>query len=113
MYTLITSTCLQWLYYNQKNLQIAQYMGMLNTLHINNQAIGSNISQNIILLAFYIGSPRQMHNAYLDAMALVWYYSPPDYFITFMCNPHWQEIQVELEVGQSIRDHSDLVDYVF
>lgn len=54
-----------------------------------------------------------MRNAYLDAMALARYYGSPDYFITFTCNPRWQEIQAELEAGQAARDRPDLVDRVF
>lgn len=72
------------------------------------------ISARILsFLASYIGSPRQMRNAYLDAMALARYYGSPDYFITFTCNPRWQEIQAELEAGQAARDRPDLVDRVF
>ena len=46
-------------------------------------------------------------------MALARYYGSPDFFITFTCNPRWQEIQAELEAGQAARDRPDLVNHVF
>ena len=93
VYALIASARLQQLRYNQKNLRIVQYAGMLNALYINNQAIKSNIGQNIILPVSYIGSPRQIYNAYLNAIVLMRYYGPPNYFITFTYNLRQQEIQ--------------------
>jgi hypothetical protein len=37
----------------------------------------------------------------------------PDVFLTFTCNPNWEEIVVELEPNQTACDHPDLVTHVF
>ena len=37
----------------------------------------------------------------------------PDFFLTFTCNPYWEEIQRELLVGQNADDRPDLVSRVF
>jgi len=36
-----------------------------------------------------------------------------DVFLTFTCNPNWEEIVVELEPNQTACDHPDLVTHVF
>jgi len=46
-------------------------------------------------------------------MAIVRSKGIPDVFVTFTCNPNWQEIIVELEPNQIIFDRLDLVAHVF
>lgn len=46
-------------------------------------------------------------------MAIVRALSPPDYFITFTCNPAWPEITCELFPHQTAADRPDLTDRVF
>ncbi|GFQ82483.1 helitron_like_N domain-containing protein [Trichonephila clavata] len=48
-----------------------------------------------------------------DAMAYVRYYGRPDLFITFTCNPAWDEIQQLLLPGQSQVDRHDNTARVF
>ncbi|GFY07988.1 helitron_like_N domain-containing protein [Trichonephila clavipes] len=43
-----------------------------------------------------------------DAMAYVRHYGRPDLFITFTCNPAWDEIQQLLLPGQSQGDRHDI-----
>ncbi len=40
-----------------------------------------------ILLATFGGSPRALHQTYLDSMAIVARFGKPDYFITMIANP--------------------------
>ena len=47
----------------------------------------------IILPSSFSGSPRQMHEKFLNVMAMVGATSQPDFFITFTCNPNWHEIR--------------------
>ena len=58
------------------------------------------MGRHVILPATFEGSPRSMHQHYLDAMAIVLNVSKPDLFITFTCNSQWPEIQNELYPGQ-------------
>ena len=84
----------------------------MDALHENHQVTVADFGQNIILPASYTGSPRQMRNAFLDAIALIRFFGPPDFFITFTCNPLWIEILQELEPGQTPNDRPDIVDFV-
>jgi hypothetical protein len=52
---------------------------------------------------------------YQDAIAICRFYGPPDLFITFTCNPKWQEIADALAFipGQQPSARSDIVSRVF
>jgi hypothetical protein len=54
------------------------------------------VGQQIVFPASFPGSPRFMMQAYQDAMAIVQSKGIPDVFLTFTCNPNWEEIVVEL-----------------
>ena len=73
----------------------------------------SRIGRQIILPATHIGSPRDLHARFQDAMATVRKYGKPHLFITMTCNPMWKEIQDELLQGQKAEDRPDLVSRVF
>merc|ERR1712239_99436 len=46
-------------------------------------------------------------------MAICRKYLKPDFFITFTCNPHWEEITDELKPGETAQDRPELVSRVF
>ena len=54
-----------------------------------------------------------MAQLYQDAMALVRRFGKLDLFITFTCNPAWDEITRELLQGQTANDRPDLSARVF
>ncbi len=54
-----------------------------------------------------------MMQAYQDAMAIVRSKGIPDVFLTFTCNPNWQEIIAELKPNQTAFECLDLVTRVF
>ena len=54
-----------------------------------------------------------MHEYAQDAMTYVCNRGTPDLFITFTCNPGWEEITVELMPGQTATERVDLVARVF
>jgi len=66
-----------------------------------------------MLPASFKGGRRYMQARYQDAMALVRKYGKPTYFITFTCNPAWEEIKRELFEGQAAVDRPDLTARVF
>jgi hypothetical protein len=74
---------------------------------------GNKIGRQVILPASHIGSPRDMHSRFQDAMACVRKYGKPHLFITMTCNPTWKEIEDELLPGQKVEDRPDLVARVF
>ena len=59
------------------------------------------------------GGPRQMKMAMQDCLALVRKYGRPDFFITFTCNPHWQEMKDAREPGLGNETVPDIVARVF
>ena len=65
-----------------------------------------------ILSSSFIGSPRWFNAQFQDGMAICREYHKPDLFITMTCNPHWDEIQSQLN-GAKVQDRPDLVARVF
>ena len=74
---------------------------------------GARCGRPVILPGSYPGSPRNMYNLYLDALAIIRVHGRPDYFITFTANPLWAEITQHLLHGQRAADRPDLVARVF
>jgi hypothetical protein len=56
-----------------------------------------------------------MAQNYQDAMAICRSYGAPDLFVTFTCNPKWDEVADALrsETGQKPADRPDIVSRVF
>ncbi|CAF1646682.1 unnamed protein product, partial [Rotaria magnacalcarata] len=98
---------------NQKTLRVESYKGLLdhvNSISRDNKARVGNI---FILPSTFVGGPRFMSKLYQDNMAMVRKFGRPDLFITFTCNPKWEEIKSELKAFQSSSDRPDLVTRVF
>jgi hypothetical protein len=73
----------------------------------------SNIGRRIILPSSFKGEPRNMHQSYQNAMALIRKYEKPDLFITFTCIVNWIEIQENLIAGEQVFNRPDLCARVF
>jgi len=71
------------------------------------------VGQQIVFPTSFPGFPRFMMQAYQDAMAIVRSKGILDVILTFICNPNWEEIVVELEPNQTAFDHPNLVTHVF
>ena len=71
------------------------------------------IGKKIILSSSFPGSPRWYNAKFQDGMAICRKYRKPDLFITFTCNPYWEEIIKELRDGEIVQDRPDLVSRVF
>ena len=71
------------------------------------------IGKRVLLPATFGGSPRDLHQCYLDAMAIVAKFGRPDFFITMTANPNWAEVQKNLRRGETAADRPDLVSRVF
>lgn len=99
---------------NNKNLRSEIYKGIQDALH-KGDVDGNNVGKKVILPASFTGSKRYMVQNYQDAMAICRFYGPPDLFITFTCNPKWQEIADALAfiLGQKPEDRPDIVSRVF
>jgi len=99
---------------NNKNLRSEVYKGLEDALR-RGDVDGSGLGKKVILPASFTGSKRYMVQNYQDAMAIYRSYGPPDMFITFTCNPKWQEIADALTfvLGQRPDARPDIVSRVF
>ena len=111
MYAKIESERLLFVRLNQKKLRVDDYIHLRDA--IANDGNVTNLGQLVILPSTLTGSPRHMHEYTQDAMTYVRNYGRPDLFITFTCNPKWQEIQTELLAVQTNSDRHDLLATVF
>ena len=98
---------------NQQQLRADSYTGLID--YVENLANERNVrAGNIVILpSTFEGSPRNLHQRYLDAMALAAKQGKSDIFLTFTCNPKWPEIVDNLLPGQTAADRPDLVARVF
>ena len=98
---------------NQNHLRVDKYQGLMD--HLKNESVISNLPPGkvVILPSTFQGSPRSMQQNYQDAMAIVAQFGKPDLFLTFTCNPKWDEIQSNLLPGQNSSDRPDIVARVF
>ncbi|KAM5582463.1 hypothetical protein ABKV19_002737, partial [Rosa sericea] len=111
-YVKIETQKLRWIRSNQDTLRRELYNGLQDSLNAGENNAG-NIGRRTILPSSFIGSPRDMHQRYQDAMALVQKYGKPDIFLTMTCNPNWEEIKAELLPGQVAQDRPDLCTRIF
>lgn len=73
----------------------------------------NKIGKMIILPSTFVGSPRALHQNFIDAMSLVQTYGKPDLFITMTCNPKWKEITENIGKNEEIINRPDIVVRVF
>ena len=111
IYIKIDSERLLYIRVNQKHLRAEKYVH-LRDAEINDGEV-REMGQLVIIPSSFTGLPPYMHERTQDAMTYVRHYSRPDLFITFTCNPNWQEIKQELLSGQQPRDRHDLIARVF
>ncbi|XP_057734594.1 uncharacterized protein LOC130950047 [Arachis stenosperma] len=91
-YSMIEASRLKYVYSKQKEFRAEIYKGLKDAI-LNGKTEASNIGKRIILPATFTGGPRYMIQNYQDAMAICRSIGYPDLFITFTCNPQWEEIK--------------------
>ena len=69
--------------------------------------------RGIRLASSFVGGPRDTHNRFLDAMAIVAASGKPSLLITMTCNPSWTEIRTSLPYGIKAEDRPDITSRVF
>lgn len=109
----IEANRIHYLQTHQKDLHVAQYNGLMD--YISTRAAADNITVGtpVILPSSFIGSPRAMKQGYQDAMAICGRFGKPTYFLTFTCNPKWQEITDNIERYQVPSNRPDVVARVY
>ena len=126
-YAKIESQRLDWVRANQQKLRMETLSGLLDFLAPSapldappmSASPGTEptstplLGKSIILPATFGGSPRALHQTYLDSMCIVSHFGKPDYLITMTANPSWTEITANLRPGETAADRPDLVARVF
>ena len=110
MFAKIESYRLQWVKINQKQIKAEKYTAVVDALNSDDETLPGRLT---ILPPSVYGSPRWYAKQFQDAMAIVRVKGPPDYFITFTCNPKWPEITQSIFEGQKVQDRQDIVQRVF
>lgn len=67
----------------------------------------------IKLSSSFTGEQMYMHERTQGVMTYVRYCGRPDFFITFSCIPHWENIKEHLVLGQKSHDRHDIISRVF
>ena len=104
---------LQWVRTNQAKLRADCYNGLQDVIGTGVEEDAHRLGRQIILPSSIPGTPRYMKQLYQDAMAICRHYGRPDYFVTFTCNPKWDEITSEIPAGSNASDHPEIVSRVF
>ena len=90
-YSCVESDRLEYHFWNQDNLRSETYQGISDAIG-EGSSTGKNVGVQFILHGSFTGECRYMVLNYHDGMAICHEYGAPDLFITFTCNPKWQEI---------------------
>ena len=114
IYAKIEFSRLQYLRSNQSQLYADLYQSLADAvLASDGQVGGSQLGKKVILPSSFTGGPRYQHQLYQDAMGIVHCFGKPDFFVTFTCNPRWQEITDALLPRQTAENQQDIVARVF
>lgn len=106
-YSSIEESRLKWICHNQPSLRSEVYQGLADMVTLSNGSTslnGGTAGRRIVLPSSFTGGPRFMHQLYHDSMAIVRKKGKPDLFITFTCNPNWDDIRKALLSGQIAQD---------
>ena len=110
-YTRVVANRLQYLRQHQALFRAEVMQGLADHLHGEDAA--RPVGRQVVLPASFTGSPRAMQQAYQDAMAVIARFCSPDLFVTFTCNPRWEELAGNVGRQQRVEHRPDLVARVF
>ncbi|XP_021301588.1 uncharacterized protein LOC8068817 isoform X2 [Sorghum bicolor] len=104
---------LQYILDHQDDIRVDSIQGITDAVNRGCME-GSEMGKMTVLPASFTGGRRYMIQNYHDAIAICREYGPPDFFVTFTCNPKWPEIaEGVLEAGQRGTDRADVVVRIF
>lgn len=91
---------LQWVYRHQSIIRSDLYNNVVDSLR-RGDVEAKDVGRRIILPSSFTGGYRYMQQNFQDSLALCKEYGHPDLFITFTCNPKWDEIQAAVQSSGS------------
>ena len=105
---------LSWILRNQNKLRVETLVGLMD--HFSGADVhgpGALLGVPVLLPSTFAGSPRHVHQGFLDAMALVMRFGRPDFFVTMTASSSWPEIVANLRPGETAATRPDLVARAF
>ena len=104
---------LRYIVENQADIRMESIQGICDAIN-RGSTEGSEMGKMTVLPASHTGGRRYMIQNYHDGIAICREYGPPDFFVTFTCNPKWPEItEAIFDPGQKPVDRNDLIVRVF
>ncbi|KAF2365688.1 Phoxous domain [Trinorchestia longiramus] len=110
-YVKVEGCLLNFIKNNQAQLRVALYLGLMD--HLDRQNDNQQPDVPVIFSSIFTGSPRNMQQAYQDAMAVLCKFGKPDIFLTYTCNQKCQEITENLGLHETAQHRPDLVSRVY
>ena len=112
MYEKIETERLNFIRNHQNKLRADKYIHLKDA--VGRQDVDADqLGKLVVLPSSFTGGPRYMHERAQDALTYVRQYGSSDLFVTFTCNPKWQEIQEALLRGQKHYHCRDIIARVF
>ncbi|KAG5042773.1 hypothetical protein JHK85_007041 [Glycine max] len=112
-YTMLESKRLAFSRMNESKLRVDKYSNLHQSSN-EGTTQGSNRGKKSILPSTFVGSPRYMEQLHFDGMAICNNAGFSDVFVTFTCNPNWNEIQRLLSpMNLKVVDRPDIISRVF
>jgi Helitron helicase-like domain at N-terminus len=92
MFACIDQECLRFIQTQQPRFRTTMLNGIEDALSQSDDHVDlTQLGQRIILPSSYLGGPRDMHQQYLDGMAIARHLKKIDIFMTMTANPNWPE----------------------
>ncbi|XP_074266147.1 uncharacterized protein LOC141588614 [Silene latifolia] len=113
-FTCVEETRLDYVRHNQKTIRKYSLRGLTDAVAAG-EITPASLGQRIVLPPSYPNCFRNLFQLYQDGLAICRWAGPPDLFITFTCNPKWEEISEFLKAipGQWPEDRPDILARVF
>lgn len=105
---------LKWVQDHQSEIRSDLYNNIVDSI-TRGDVSAAEVGRRVILPSSFTGGYRYMQQNYQDSLAVCKEYGHPDLFITFTCNPKWEEIQ-DTVMSQGSQDASvrpDIIARVF
>ena len=97
---------------NQDKLRCEYLQGVFDAID-KGLTESDQIGKKTLLPSSHTGCKRYVIQNYHDGIAICRVYGPPDLFVTFTCNPKWQEIVDTIKQGEQPSDRPDIIVRVF
>ncbi|XP_017225164.2 uncharacterized protein LOC108201383 [Daucus carota subsp. sativus] len=96
----VERTRLLWVQRNQSLIRSYLYNNVVDSFR-RGDTVATDLGKRVILPSTFTGGYRYMQQNFQDSLAIYKEYGHPDLFITFTCNPKWDEIEAAIQMSSS------------